>query len=407
MLIAFVVWWIYGRQLDTVVSSTNSDVAVAQATQPSSESVPHSKTPMPSESINQPTHYEVVNGEPITPSIDERMRAIESEALIERIEKLVINFSELEKNLSTWNQRISDLASNDTGRRLANHPTTLGLVETLMLSDPVPANQFMVLKKRIRIIEEETAQVQTQRIPDGLEKMIAETKSMVDRYTDSLAQVSLSMDTFEKQSLLENPSSMTLADAIIKRNAELAIAHAKRLDDDKTQADEKVAAMNREAAAFEHQRKIQIAGEQIDLAKQRLVDEQEKLRLEAAKRKLEAEFQRDLPQIKHYLGKLFVDGHTQPVSSTTYADVGTTGPVSLARLVAAGALKDKVEGDGAYSAILHLMVSPTNDRKVAAPYPQNYIGGYPKPAEAAAARPAYLLLKKYGQLLVEKGYLGK
>lgn len=409
-LFAFVLWWNFGKEFDAAISDAKPQTVVEEPmvpVEPVASSAPLSATKTKTESPKVQTHEEPAKEEPTTPSIDERMRAVECEALVAKMEKLVTDFSALQKSLTAWNQRVGDLAANDIGRRMANQPATLGMVETLIQSEPISANELLVLQKRMRIIEDETIQVRAQKISTGLEKMVSETKALLDQSADAVAQASISMNILEKQSLLEKPSSMTLAEAIVKQNEQLAISRANVAADEKKNADEKIAALDREAAEIENQQKMQAAGMRVDAAKQRLDEERQKLKLEAEKRQLEADFQRDLPEIKRYLGKLFMDGHTQPVNASMYVDVGTTGPVSLARLVAAGALNDKVEGDGAYSSILHLMVSKDNDRKGAGPYPQDYIGGSPYPAQAAAARPAYQFLKKYGQLLVEKGYLQK
>lgn len=404
-LMVFVVWWIFGDQFDTPTSETKSQTIAAESAVTNTQSTPSSApatTPLPATERTQDVREQE---EPTTPSIDERMRAIECEALTAKMEKIVNDFSAHEKKLADWNQRVEDLATNDIGRRMANQTETLGLVETLIQSELIPASELLVLQKRIRIIEDETIQVRAQKISSGLEKMVSETKSLLDQSADEVAQASTSLNMLEKQSMLAKPSEMTLAEAIVKRREEIAIARTNSIFDDNKEADEQIAAKDREAAAIKNQQRLQAAGEQLEMAEKELKEDRQKQAREAAKRQLEDEFQRELPQIKYYLGKLFIEGNTQPISSTTYADIGTTGPVSLARLVAAGALKDKVEGDGAYSAILHLMVSTSNDRKGAGPYPQDYIGGSPEPAQAAAARPAYQFLRKYGQLLVEKGYL--
>lgn len=406
-LFAFVLWWNFGKEFDAAISDAKPQTVVEEPVEPVASSAPLSATKTKTESPKVETHEEPAKEEPTTPSIDERMRAVECEALVAKMEKLVTDFSALQKSLAAWNQRVGDLAANDIGRRMANHAETLGTVETLMKSELLSDNELLLLQKRIRIIEDETIQVRAQKISTGLEKMVSETKALLDQSADAVAQASISMNVLEKQSLLVKPSSMTLAEAIVKQSEQMAIANSKAIADAKKESDAKIAAKDREAAAIDNQVKEQAAGGQVDAAKQRREVQHQKELAETAKRQLEAEFQRDLPEIKHYLGKLFMNGHTQPVNARTYVDVGTTGPVSLARLVAAGALKDKVEGDGAYSAILHLMVSQDNDRKGVGPYPQDYIGGSPYPAQAAAARPAYQYLRKYGQLLVEKGYLQK
>ncbi len=405
VLIAFVIWWNYGEQLDTVVSDGHSPMVGAEMVQASTELTPQDMLETTTESTTQPDRNVLVRDEPATPSIEERTRAIESEAMVAKIEKLVKDFSELENNLAAWNQRVGELATNDIGRKLASQTASICIIEALIQSELVPEDQILVLQKRIRLLEDEIIQVRAFKLSPGLEKLVAETKTLLDKYAAAVAQASLSMNTFEKQSRLATPSPMTLAEAIVKRKEALAIAQANLVADEKRKADEQIAAISREAAAIENQRMMKAAEDKMDAAKQRLANEREAQRLEAEKRQLEIEFKRDWPLIQQYLGKLMASGYTQPQSASFFEQRSTQGPVSLAAIRKTGALSDKVEGlDGAYPRFLHLMVSTSNDRVGPSPYPK-FIGGYVPQEFVATVREGYTLLRKYQYLLVEKGLL--
>ena len=61
---------------------------------------------------------------------------------------------------------------------------------------------------------------------------------------------------------------------------------------------------------------------------------------------------------------------------------------------------------GGFSKFLHLFNDSSNDHQVRGPYPK-YIGGVPNQSEVNAIRPAYFLLEKYQELLVDKGLLAE
>ena len=409
ILIAFIIWFNYGTVLDRAISGTpptQSLVVSARDDSPMPDALGTNKV----EFEREPVVSDVpVSTAPATPSIEDQMQKIDRDAKISRIEKLARDTLQLGAESNAWNRTMADLATSDSGRRMASDPEVFRAVTILIESEPVPADDLAVLKSRVRVLEDEALTLRGARSSNSLDGAVAETKAMFERLRHSLDVASLSLAGFEKRSQLLKPSPMTLADAIVadeeKRAAELSSQLVKeKLEDLKKIADEKreVAAMlnkvalerEREDAAAE-QAKMQ-AG--IEAARIKAVNA-------AEKQQLESEFARDLPQIQHYLGKFFAKGYTQPQSATHYQQTSSSTPVSLAAIQKAGALSDVVEGlDGAYPRFLHLMASPTNDRVVQSPYPR-FIGGHVPPESAATVRQGYTLLKKYQYLLVEKGYL--
>jgi hypothetical protein len=114
---------------------------------------------------------------------------------------------------------------------------------------------------------------------------------------------------------------------------------------------------------------------------------------EMRRARLEADFKRDLPDIKSHLAAFITSGHQL---RRDYSN----GPVSLAYLKSEGALNEDREG---MEKLLRL-AGRGNDRPRGA-LPKHDLGwaNTPKqPVEKAQA-----LLKKYGDLLVEKGMLDR
>jgi hypothetical protein len=411
MLIAFLIWFIYGTELDRAFSGIPQPESIATPAQGESE-IPKENATVSDDYRQEAIVSDVTpSSAPAILSVDEQMRKIDREATLARIEKLASDTLQLDSDLKAWNKTTIDLATNDSGRRLASDPDSFLSVVALLKSEPVSPDDFALLKKRVRVLEDESLRIHSGQSSGTLDGAVTTTKAMFEKMRQSLDNAALSLAALEKRGQFTKPSPMTLADAIVADEETRAADLSSQLSEAKQEADKKIADQKLEAAAMLSKLALEREREKAAAEKAKAQAEIEDARIKAInaakKQKLEAEFAKDLPQIQHHLGKLFVDGYTQPVSASTYQDLGTHGPVSLGRLKAAGALKDKVEGDGAYSAILHLMVSPSNDRKLSAPYPSDYIGGSPYPAQAAAARPAYLFLRKYGILLVDKGYLAE
>ena len=117
---------------------------------------------------------------------------------------------------------------------------------------------------------------------------------------------------------------------------------------------------------------------------------------------LEAEFERDLPNIKHYLGTLFVKSTKQPGGGVNH-ETKESMPISLTALKSHGFSNPDVQ-IACQSLLVFFSYFQAGGRGQG-PYPSYYAGGRLQEGEMAAIRPAYDLLDKYCELLVEKGLL--
>jgi len=409
ILLAFIIWFNYGTELDRAISGTAQTESIAAMGREGSGSTERVVI------ATDDDHQQVIVSD-VTPSsapailsVDEQMRKIDREATLARIERLASDTVQLDSDLKAWNKTTIDLATNDSGRRLASDPDSFLSVVALLKSEPVSPDDFALLKKRVRVLEDEALRVHSGQSSGTLDGAVTTTKAMFEKMRQSLDSAALSLAALEKRGQFIKPSPMTLADAIVADEEKRAADLSSQLSKAKQEADKKIDDQKLEAAAMLNtlalERELEKAAAEKAKAQAAIEDARIKAINAAKKQKLEAEFARDLPQIQHYLGRFLARGYTQPQSASHYQQTTSSSPVSLAAIQKAGALSDVVEGlDGAYPRFLHLMASPTNDRTTPSPYPR-FIGGHVPPESAATVRQGYTLLKKYQHLLVEKGYL--
>ncbi len=341
--------------------------------------------------------------------LERELKSYQTGNLAGRTNELAFEFSLMKSAFEKWTLHLTELSLNDRGRMIVSNTTVLPTVLTMFECQEKLRADFSSLTDEANAIVKASKEA-LDSSPEFLGSKeilntIMGTTGKVQSMRLAIEKLENALSSFETASAGLIPADRTLAMALQDRQKADAIADAKALDEAREVSRAEFAAKKKEAVR--EKEKLEFLREQaIELAEQkRLKDEIEDTKEKAAKATLLAEFNRDLPQIKHYLGKFFMIGYTQPSSCHYFEDVGKQGPVSYARVVAVGALNEKVEGlEGAYSALLHLMNASNNDRKLVGPYP-GYIGGAVSTQNAAAIRPAYLLLKKYGRLLVEKGYL--
>ena len=409
VLLSFVVWWNYGTELDRMLSGTSPAVSTAASEQADSPTV--HEPPSPAErTLDRPEVSAPIDATTsVAMSLDEQMQKIDSDAMVAKIEKLATDVTKLESDLNAWNQRVTGLATSDSGRRIANDAESLLSVITLIETEPVPVDDFAVLKSRVRVLEDASLNLRWGQVPTSLDSALSTTKTLFEESRGNLDRATGALTVLEQRCQFSKPSTMTLADAIVARAEHQAAELSSQMAKAKQENELKIAKEKHEAEAMLNELALERERARVAAEKAKLQKEIEAERIAketaAAKRQLEAEFSRDLPQIQHYLGKFFAEGYTQPQSSTHYEQRSTKGPVSLAAIQKTGALSDTVEGlDGAYPRFLHLMAAPTNDRVAPSPYPR-FLGGYVPQESVATVRQGYTLLKKYQYLLVEKGYL--
>ena len=127
---------------------------------------------------------------------------------------------------------------------------------------------------------------------------------------------------------------------------------------------------------------------------------------ELAREQLEQEFERDKRQIETYLGVLMLPGYRQPGRQGSYTTSTEKGPVSLSALKAAGALSEDIHGIAAFTLAVERQDRPhsgwprlkvSSDRLV-----QAGLGIYPVGPDQEFVQNAQRLLRKYGELMVDK-----
>ncbi len=116
--------------------------------------------------------------------------------------------------------------------------------------------------------------------------------------------------------------------------------------------------------------------------------------------RLNADFVKDEPMVRHYLSALFNPGYTQPDKGSKHKRTDKVGPVSLEALRKFGALEPTEEG---MLKLGHAGSDASNDRGRQA-FPKN-IGGALDQNEFDFLLPAQKYLIKYQKLLVHNGLL--
>lgn len=400
-IVVYIFWIMEATKVPKPVVDNKTKIAAPDAIVTKAPVKNEGSTKKPTESRGVPENVSMPMNEQqiaVREKMDNELKKLPSSNLSMRTAELDTEFGLLEKAIGKLKLHLSDLSLNDSGRKIASDATNLSSVVAMLELREKQVQEFSVLSDEVKTIQGATKEALSLskdfEASQGTLRTIQETKGKVQSMRRAVEKLEIAISSLEANSSKMAPLDKTLLEALKDREKAEAMAVVKAAESARE-------ACLAQKAKAESDRKQAI----VDAEKKRMEDEAKDVKAKAEKASLIADFNRDLPQIKHYLGKLFLVGHTQPNRSAhNFEDVGTEGPVSLKRIVAVGALADKVEGNGAYSAILHLMNSTSNDRVLAAPYP-SYIGGSVMTHEAAAARPAYQLLKKYGRLLVEKGYL--
>lgn len=211
ILLAFVIWFNYGTELDHAISGT-----------PRTDSIPTTvaeEPRTPQELTANSDHYRpgavdppvAQSSAPAALSIEERMQKIDRDAVVAKIEKLARDVSQLDLDLAAWNKRTADLATNDSGRRIASDPVVFAAVTNLIQSEPVSPDDFSMLKRRSRALEDETLNVPQGPSQGSLDQAFSSTKAIFEKLRTNLDHAALSLGAFEKRCQFLTPSPLTLA----------------------------------------------------------------------------------------------------------------------------------------------------------------------------------------------------
>ena len=318
-----------------------------------------------------------------------RARAIQASEYLKR----------LRGQLVKWNTAYVPLLENESGRRIASKGEFLTLaLSTLQRERP----QLSDVDAWGQALDEYLQPLELAfKEKDGVAVVAAEQEAGIDKIRSdvgrALSQVDadvLVLDTLLKDAEQLDPGQLTIRQVIDHRLVEQAKTLANELETARAAAvAEKTAALKAEECALEATR-IETAihklrnEQRVEDTKRTADDAETKRRIEEVKR-LQAkqdmlkEFERDLPQIRSYLSAFISSGRQ-------YRKKEGEGPVSLSLITSKGTMAPS----GGLSVLSFL--ANVNDRSA---------GALKNPAGYDQVQKAQDLLKKYADLLVEKGML--
>ena len=308
----------------------------------------------------------------------------------------------LREQLVKWNTTYAPLLVNDRGRRIAANGEYLTLALAALQRDRPKlvdvdawgqALDEYLQPLELAYREKDGSAVVAPEQETGIDKIRAD----VGRTVSQVEADVLVLDTLMKDSERFDPGQSTIKQVLDNRRVEQAKALANDLDAARAAAvAEKAESLKAEERALEAKRVEteihRLRNEQrVEDLKQTADDAETKRRFDdvkrlQAKQDLLKEFERDLPQIRRLLAAFITPGHQ-------YRNDGKEGPVSLSLLTSKGALVPKIDGTSMLSFLANV-----NDRPG---------GSLTNPSTPEQLRIAQEMLRKYGNLMVEKGFLDK
>ncbi len=414
-----IVFWMIGTPFRNVFQSApiqSKPIQSAPSIANQREESPLYSPPREPSRESQTLRQEVVPSPPPaikipTESIELRLIRSQNEVFAKSVVKLVEDYDQLSKAATNLKTLIDDLATNDTGRKIASDETLRGRAVAMLAQMPVNNGELTALGEQAIIYRDEIDRAVLKSpdvaVPDKVKLQVRELVKSVADNQKAIQKYAASLDAIIKQSASLELGSLTL-DEVRKATAEeeaMVIAKATKQERDKTIQDNIDADNEAERKKQDAAKKLRAV--EAEVAQKQHNEDLENKRLQAIEdrktKQLDADFERDLPKIKEYLGSMFESGYMQPNRRHSFAPAKEAGPVSLSGLSSYGVFTDGEEG---YSLLLVFFNDNRNDRKGKGPYPY-YFGGALNKEQIAAVRPAQAFLTKYGSILVAKGYLSK
>jgi len=340
--------------------------------------------------------------------------------------------AELSKERAAWSQRIQPLLDNDAGRRLAGDDTVVTRVQANWLPDTYmtdPAFEPERFTSRLEklaksnhpspaVIELYTAlrddlqQTLTfiQQRRKGIEALVASTTAA----TPAGRTLRVAVDDIRKQkdadhaariaAMVEQAEAERVA-LMGEREAELYRKETERLDAEKRREISRIEKQT-ELVRIQEKAELELAEKKAELARMQAAEEQRDIEQKAQLAKLNSEFERDMSEIKKVLAPFITPRYTQ-FNGGHWQTNTEQAPISLMALTTAGALDDSMDGMTRLAGIGYYMPGQStrrnsNDRPrwsnmlSGRGIHQNYIEFVKRAQE---------LLRKYGDLMVERGML--
>ncbi len=344
--------------------------------------------------------------------IESKIAKAKNEQFLESVAKLTSKSETVSSELASLNGKIGELDTNEVGRRIAKNPTLVRDFVAFKDLTSKLADQVSAVCGEIKIFDLEVHGAVELRpelvISDSLKSSSQKLGDSLGELAKTIDKKRLGLDAIVRSAGDSQPSELTLAEAIkrIDEDDERLVLDAEKAKRQKEKqaklAEVEKAKHDNELAAIDAE-KVQIKNEQLVIEAKKKADAAEVER----KRKLtllEAEFERALPEIKHYLGPLFKSSAKQPQGTGTKEEK-ESGPVSYSALMACGVGNPDIR-KACGSLLLFFSYTKAGGRGIG-PYEALYNGAVLTDEQLDRVRPAYNLLDKYGLLMVEKGMLAK
>ncbi|MBN8600638.1 MAG: hypothetical protein J0M26_06405 [Planctomycetes bacterium] len=328
----------------------------------------------------------------------------------ERAEELNEERKSLEQLASLLRSRFAELMGDSVGKRISSSPD---LVDRFVLCEDEFQTSYAELPDvlssmeilHLKLVEAanspnsselrfatETSDIRKQSI--ALRAKFDDQKFRLDRIVSSANQLQLSDTTLQEAISLQRASEEESRIHVFK--------DLQKQEMEKRLAEQAAIAKEKEEAEYQLRKQQELS--KIEELKAQAEADKKRSELAIQKQQLEVEFERDLPKIQHYLGVLFKHAPRQIVRGSVVG-VKDSGPVSLAGLRSLGGGGLGNDYQKATQGLLLFFSYYEAGGRGSGPYPARYAGGYLDSDKEDAIRPAYLLLEKYGDLLVEKGML--
>jgi hypothetical protein len=364
---------------------------------------------------SQVTRPETLRDVTVPPPVStrlERSRVVEAkyQNLSEDLGAIDVSFKDYCSSYESIQSSLQALMTDEAGSRVGQSTELIASFQSLKKSVETLGDSIQELNRNLQLcrleIEENLERNPHTDPPTEIAKSIASLRGSLRSIDEQLEARRLGLAFIVNEAAAFSVSDKKLSEAIKSKKSEQEIAFlAAKSEQAKIENSRRIA----EARELEEKKnEAAFAVEQQKVADEiaRLIAEKEaaavKAKFQQEREVLEAEFERDLPRIKHYLGPLFVRSTKQPGGGAN-RETKDSMPVSLAALRAHGFSNTDVE-KACQSLLLYFSYFKAGGRGQG-PYPSYYAGGHLQDSEMAAIRPAYDLLDKYAELLVDKKML--
>ncbi len=338
------------------------------------------------------------------------------------IEAIDYQLSSADTLITNWNDEFQPLLKNDRGRQIATDDTAVRQLTPLFHGDYPSSAELENWRQELDIAAaplRKSTNTDTIILTDQDKEFFYELQTRVEAAVDRLEKRERSL-----RFLLSSTAKLEASDSTLEqRMAEVEndaikqfmdAAAEKRMQALKKKVEEEskaIQAAEEKRIAAEAQKKIaeqQAKEAQLLMEQEKLNEKKHVAMAEAARQKLEAEFQRDQAEIKSLLSPFTSDGDAHPTignddSPQTWIYRTGYGPVSFGRLQSSGCLEATREGRQR----LYFFGGTGDNLRPKRGFPAYSRTGLNSQATVARVDRARELLLKYGDLMVEKGMLAR